>query len=194
MIYYYKDECFLQHSSVSVSDCSYYKRTPEHKHSFFEIAYIVNGTGFHIIDGKSIPIKSGDYFLLDTTVSHYYDGNINVINLVFKPSFLDKNYRDILTVARLCDRITFKTDYRRSVKEPVYHTYCDDGFVRRRIEYIKDEIRERKFSYEECVRIALSEIVMYTVRSIVCVDTNSNIIKQIEKKILKLKERLEEME
>jgi len=180
MITIYKDECFLNHSDISVSNYRYNKRSDEHRHSFFELAYIAEGAGFHIIDGRSIPVMHGDYFLLDAKMSHCYDGNISVINLTFKPSFLDKNYRDIVTISQFYDRITYQKDYSLSVSEPLYHTFHDNGEVLKRIEYIKKEIEQKRFGYEECVRIALSEIILYTVRSAICKDKTDDNIQYIK--------------
>lgn len=174
---------FSGHRDISVSNYRYNARSQEHSHSFFELAYIVAGEGFHIIDSKAVAVKKGDYFLLDKEASHCYEGKIEVLNLTFNPHFLDKTYYDVETVAQLYDRIIGKTGYGISLSSFNCHSYYDDGFLKKRIIHIQNEIEQKKFGYEECVRVALREIIMYTVRSVVYHNVDNDIIKYIEKYI-----------
>ena len=165
-MYYYKDECFLQHGDISISKYSYNHPTTEHKHDFFELAYVVDGKGVHIIDGRRYDIAKGDYMLLDTTAAHCYEGNIVILNLIFNPAFLDKNYRHIKEARELYSALTFNTGYSIVAAEPIYHIFHDNGDIQDRIDYIRREIEEKSLGYADCVRSALLEIIMKTVRSI----------------------------
>lgn len=183
MIYSYKDECFYMHSDISVSNHNSNKLTPSHTHSFFEIAYIYGGNGFQIINEKRIPVTKGDYFFLDTTVSHCYDGNVQVLNLIFKPAFLDKTYHNITTISQLYNKILANTNFSISVPEPLYHTYTDDGNIVRKIERIQNELNNKSFGYEKCAQIALQEIITHSVRSIVCKNSENDNIRFIKEYI-----------
>lgn len=165
-MYYYKDECFLQHGDISISKYSYNRLTPEHKHDFFELAYVAEGEGVHIIDGKRYAIAKGDYMILDTTAAHCYDGDIVILNLIFNPGFLDKNYRNMRGVTELYSAMTFNSGYSVVASEPLYYIFHDDGDIADRIDYIEEEIEEKRFGYAECVRSALLEIIMKSVRSV----------------------------
>ena len=180
MIYNDKNS-FIKHRDVSVSNYNYKARSQEHSHTFFELAYIVSGEGVHIVDGRAVPVRKGCYFLLDKNASHCYDGNIEVLNLTFNPSFLDKNYCDIVTVSELYDKMVYKTDYRLPVSDWNCHIYYDEGMLEKRIRYVQDEIEQMKFGYEECARIAIFEIIMCTIRSVVCCDTEHDTINNIKK-------------
>lgn len=43
-----------------------------HKHNFFQIVYILEGTGFQIINGNRYPFKKGDIFLITPSDHHSY--------------------------------------------------------------------------------------------------------------------------
>lgn len=44
----------------------------EHKHEFMEINYVGEGSGFHHIEGQTIPVAKGDMFFLPVGVSHVF--------------------------------------------------------------------------------------------------------------------------
>ena len=44
----------------------------EHKHSFFELAYVASGKAEHTVDGNSRILEKGDFFLIDLNSSHEY--------------------------------------------------------------------------------------------------------------------------
>jgi len=48
----------------------------EHNHEFMEINYVSEGSGFHHIEGQTLPVTKGDLFFLPIGVSH-----------VFRPAF-----------------------------------------------------------------------------------------------------------
>lgn len=44
----------------------------EHRHDFFEISFVAEGSGTHILGDSSLPVKQGDVFLLPTNTSHVF--------------------------------------------------------------------------------------------------------------------------
>ncbi|MCM3126959.1 helix-turn-helix domain-containing protein [Paenibacillus provencensis] len=44
----------------------------EHQHDFFEISYVAEGSGTHMLSGISLPVKQGDLFLLPQGTSHVF--------------------------------------------------------------------------------------------------------------------------
>lgn len=90
----------------------------EHVHDFLELNYVSEGTGSHVINGISSPVKKGDLFLLPMGISHVYrpspasdadplivyncifdaDSLVEVLSTypgseVIKPLLTDKQYR-----------------------------------------------------------------------------------------------------
>ena len=74
-----------EHIAVTVSE---YKPTIEdHRHDFYEIAYITHGSGYHIINGKKDYISEGSLILITPGSIHNYSGDSDLrwINILFEP-------------------------------------------------------------------------------------------------------------
>lgn len=164
----FDDECFFQHNEISFSQYKYgrNRNSIEHTHDFFEIAYIADGRGKHIVNGKSFDISKGNYLIIDSSVSHYYTGEIEIMNLLFRPRFLDKSYKNIRTIQEMCQTLIFKDAQRIIPAEPVYYVFNDNSNIIDKINYIKDEIENKQIGYEECARAVLIQILMLSIRNI----------------------------
>lgn len=68
----------------------------EHTHEFFELEYIVSGSGIQIINGVEIPVRRGDVLFFDIGDTHGYYAieNFLVVNCIFYPEFWDKELKD----------------------------------------------------------------------------------------------------
>lgn len=68
----------------------------EHTHEFFELEYIVSGSGIQIINGVEIPVRRGDalFFDIGDTHGYYAIENFLVVNCIFYPEFWDKELKD----------------------------------------------------------------------------------------------------
>lgn len=182
----YSDECFLQHKDISVLKYTYNKRSLEHKHDFFEIAYVEKGEGYHIVNGREYKITEGDYIFVDTTMLHCYDGNVKIVNLIFKPKFLDKKCRNVKSIRELYNIIG--VDMRCGIiqQETLYQAYHDDGSIINKIAEIESEINEKQPGFEEYTKLVLRQIIIQMMRNI-CLrteqDTAGNPVKYIEKYI-----------
>ena len=78
-----------------------------HKHDFIEIAYVIEGSGIHIVGGKEYKTSIGDLFIINYDIPHgFFPESKNkpapiVYNCVFMPEFLDTslfasyNFQDI---------------------------------------------------------------------------------------------------
>jgi len=182
----YSDECFLQHKDISVLKYTYTKKTREHRHDFFEIAYVEDGEGYHIVNGREYKITKGDYIFIDTTVSHCYDGNVKIVNLIFKPRFLDKMCRNIKSIKELYNIIGVDIRYGIMQHNSLYQAYQDDGSIINKILEIETEINKKQPGFEEYIKLVLRQIIIQTKRNICldsAVDIEENPVKYIEKYI-----------
>jgi len=72
----------------------------EHKHDFFEIAYITEGSGYHILNGQKTSIRKNDLLLLTPKSTHNYQAKPNQtlrwINCMFLPDVVDEQLFNIL--------------------------------------------------------------------------------------------------
>ena len=46
---------------------------PTHSHTYYEIIYIIKGSGIHQLNDNLIPYQSGDLFVISTDDEHYFD-------------------------------------------------------------------------------------------------------------------------
>ncbi|MFL9830318.1 AraC family transcriptional regulator [Flavobacterium sp. ARAG 55.4] len=46
---------------------------PRHSHTYYEIIYIIKGSGIHQLNKNLIPYQAGDLFVLSTDDEHYFD-------------------------------------------------------------------------------------------------------------------------
>lgn len=46
---------------------------PRHSHTYYEIIYIIKGSGIHQLNKNLIPYQTGDLFVLSTDDEHYFD-------------------------------------------------------------------------------------------------------------------------
>jgi len=46
---------------------------PTHGHTYYELIYIIKGSGMHLLNNNHLPYKSGDLFVLSPEDEHYFD-------------------------------------------------------------------------------------------------------------------------
>lgn len=46
---------------------------PTHSHTYYEIIYIIKGSGIHQLNNNLLPYKTGDLFVISTDDEHYFD-------------------------------------------------------------------------------------------------------------------------
>lgn len=68
----------------------------EHAHDFLEICYVSEGSGFHYIEGQTIPVVKGDWFFVPIGATHVFrpatpaslrHGHLIVYNCIFTPEY-----------------------------------------------------------------------------------------------------------
>jgi len=68
-----------------------------HKHDFIEIAYVIDGSGIHVVGESEYEISKGDLFIINYDVPHGFlpkngeDSGPITYNCVFMPEFLDSS-------------------------------------------------------------------------------------------------------
>ena len=67
---------------------------PNHSHDFMEIVYILEGSGYHILNGTKHFVQQGDLFMISPKSSHSYlklSDTFKWINCCFYPNVIDIN-------------------------------------------------------------------------------------------------------
>jgi AraC-like DNA-binding protein len=108
-------------------------KTELHHHEFFELVYVVEGSAEHTIDGHSMIIYKGDYFLINLRSSHGYNAikdNFKIINCLFVPEFIDRTLRGARSFAEIMNNYPSKTEYITYSDAAIGQVFHDsDGFV-----------------------------------------------------------------
>lgn len=69
-----------------------------HAHEFIEMAYIVEGSGIHTINGREEHIKKGDLLLINAHISHAFasdeDNTLLIYNYIFQPLTVSRSLKD----------------------------------------------------------------------------------------------------
>lgn len=95
-----------------------------HKHDFLEVAYVIEGSGIHIVGGKQYEISKGDLFVINYDIPHGFfaktgsDKEPVVYNCSFMPGFLDSSLFSSNQFQDIASSFLFKSlfpeDYRPS--------------------------------------------------------------------------------
>ncbi len=94
----------------------------KHIHDFYELNIVLTGTGTHQIEDCSIPVKTGDVFVIPPNVAHSYQNRngLDVFHLVMHPDFIRNN----ITEARSVEGFTFLIEaepfLRRNNSTPMF--------------------------------------------------------------------------
>jgi AraC-like DNA-binding protein len=141
-----------------------------HQHDCFELAYITEGTAIQTLDGNTIPLKKGAYFIIDHGSIHNYTQceNMKLINCLFLADIIDASLVNCISfdeLMRVC-MIRFYKQYTGF--SPVNHVfYDDDGKILRILMDIMEEFGNRSMGYREIYRGKLMEILILTMRKVV---------------------------
>ena len=147
-----------------------------HDHDFFELAYITGGSALHTIsdaDGevRSGEVKAGDYFIIDYGSRHSYREcrDFTLINCLFLPEMIDDTLADCRSFEEVL-RVSLIRYYKWCFGQPsanrVFHD--EEGSILPLILGIQEEYQEKKVGYTEVFRCRLTEILILTIRKIVC--------------------------
>ena len=132
---------------------------PTHSHTYYEIIYIIKGSGIHQLNKNLIPYQSGDLFVLSTDDEHYFD--IKKTTRFFFIKFTDTYFNSNKKLS--CDEFLLNTPENimrdKSLKENVLKL---DKTCATILKNTIDNIR----AYNNKATISTSPIVFYQILSI----------------------------
>lgn len=143
----------------------------EHKHDFFELAYVAKGKAEHIFENKTVLIQEGDFFLINLNSAHQYrkignDDELRVINCLFLPCFIDESLKDARSFQDILDNYLLRYGTSKLEEAPTQKIFHDDsGFVGTLVQNILQEFEEKKAGYTDIIRNLLMTLIIYLVRS-----------------------------
>ncbi len=169
-------EYFTEHEKISLMVCQH-EDTVLHNHDFLEMVYVMNGSAIHTLNKEKTLVKQGDYFIIDYGAFHKYnavgDGKFIIINILFKPEFIDKTLFNCLSFRDLINNYLIRFSYKSLEKSPTNIIYSDeDKSIHALVEKLQSEYSKKNPGYLELMRCYLIEIIIQTMRRISKEDTN----------------------
>ena len=141
-----------------------------HYHNFLEISYIVSGNADHQIGENTGELRKGNYFVVDYNMPHRYtspNSNLNIINCLFLPEFLDSSFPNMTSFNQLCEQFYFKQS-GRLINGPASNIVFNDsdGTVGELFLKMHKEYTEKKEGYLLMLRHLLYQVMIETIRKI----------------------------
>lgn len=154
--------------SVRLSDDN---NTAYHSHDFLEFAYVREGSAVQYFNNEPIRVCAGDFFMINYGEKHKYspdgDNPFTVLNLLFKPEFLDpslkgcRGFRDLVAFSGI------GCNYFNLLASPTGVIFHDDsGEVLELVERMSREYRGSMPKRSELLRAYLTELLILTLRKI----------------------------
>lgn len=166
--YYSGSEFFIQ-ENIFLNCVDVIGETDYHAHNFIEIAYILKGSGRHIIGDDELNVKEGDITIINYDIPHKFisgERTLTVYNCLFKPLFLDfslnasRSFKDItnhfLMKAFLQDDFSSFFNVRTIGKENLSILAIYNKML--------DEFDGKKIGYSEILRGYLIELLVTILR------------------------------
>lgn len=149
------------------SDCN----TSDHSHDFLEFAYVIKGSAIQSFNDSPVRVCKGDFFMINYGESHKYspDGTneFSVINLLFRPEFLDPSLTECRGFQDLVAFSGIRCNYFNLLATPTSVIFHDEtGDVQRLMERMLLEYRDDQPKRLELLRAYLTELLILTLRKI----------------------------
>lgn len=169
-MYFEPELRFLQEDAIEVVALKQGFILP-HQHAFFELAYILDGQANHILNGKGMRVKRGDYFIVNYDEEHQYtlidNQPFDLINILFKAELLDKSFKDCKDFQQLLNHYLIQINASLLTQKPTHMIFSDtDGAILRLIREIEKEYKNQSNGYIALIRCYIIEIIIRTLRTI----------------------------
>ncbi|MEK6794199.1 MAG: AraC family transcriptional regulator [Spirochaetota bacterium] len=138
-----------------------------HDHDFFEMVFIVNGSGVHKTLSRKTPLKRGSVYFLNRGEAHSYEtkGMLENITFVFSPAFIRDPYiSDIADDLSIFPLKAF-AEGRRGGFHALSLTLAAFAAVHPLIESIASEHAARREHYQRVIRCDMTKLLIMLSRS-----------------------------
>ena len=140
-----------------------------HAHTFFELVYVLHGTAIHYWEQDAVPLRAGDYFIIDPGSEHRYQNTkeLEIVNCLFLPEYIDRALVDCPSLAALLSNqaVRFGVPVDIHVADRILHD--SDQTVGRLIRKMEQEYEKKDIGYMEQLRCYLTQILVCAVRTTV---------------------------
>ena len=137
---------------------------PPHRHSFFELAYIVSGTGQQSINDSTFAYRAGHLFLLAPEDTHFFKIEEPTQFLFIR---LNHEYlRAGKTQTESVERLQYLLQHANQVPGCVLRNLADKAFVHPLMQALIRERANRDVYHDELIQQLLNTLLVVVVRNI----------------------------
>jgi len=150
--------------SVCIQDC-----LDNHCHDYIEIAYIYEGTGYHILNGRKNLVRKGDVFMLSVNSMHTYEAvtpDFKWYNVLVRPEVFDMNVIDINTAYDFL-RISVFSEFKSFNIGSDIVLYRSEKVFDNIFVQMMEEYRKRDICYQEILKSLLTILIINMFREFV---------------------------
>lgn len=141
-----------------------------HSHEFWEISYIFEGRGTHYFeDGKSIPIKEGEFVFISPGASHCITSPppkkgswVRVCNFLIAPAYMNKLKQHFLSLHEL-DEYSLRSSIEKS-KPFCIHLKDDSGSINNLLMTAAHEYKHFSDCSDEIIENSSLSLLIYITR------------------------------
>ena len=139
----------------------------EHRHTFFELVYILKGTATHWVEQDSASLRAGDYFIIDPGSEHCYRDaeDLELVNCLFLPEYIDRALEDCPSLSSLISNQVLRFGVPVDIRAADRIFYDADGVVGRLIRQMEFEYNARKTGCTEMLRCYLTQVLVCAIRA-----------------------------
>ncbi len=140
---------------------------PPHRHSFFELVYVLRGSATHHLGDETMRISAGDYFIIDTGTTHFYRDadQFQIMNCLFLPAYLDRALADCPSLASLLSNQVMHFGVPMDIRAADRTFHDGDSSVKQLMLRMEQEYEAKSTGYMELLRCYLTQILVHTVRA-----------------------------
>lgn len=143
----------------------------EHEHSFLELAYVLQGTATHTVNGITSQVTQGDYFLIDYGWRHHYKQlgttPLQVLNCLFLPQFISETLYRCHSLELLLGYYQINTAHYTHKHAP--NDFCfhdEDGRVATIMKQLQQEYIDNGCNSQELMRCLLIQLLILSTRQL----------------------------
>lgn len=165
---------FLNHEIVITTEDDLFD-CEEHSHTYIELAYIVNGSAIHTLNGVDKNISAGEYVIINPGDIHNYkktsDEKLTMINCIFTPirRSAEASYIYFDSVLN-----SLNIDLDTLTANPTNYIFRDEEkIVFNLLNIMRNEYNKQNAKYKLILKNLYDAIILYSVRFITAPSKNS---------------------
>lgn len=142
-----------------------------HRHSFFEIVYIISGEGTHILNSEIYPYRENSLFILTPSDTHSFDifSKTEFCIITFNKIYFSKEKSakgELIDFSELFKKIEFILYNAGHLRHHFFTDGSDLSFVQSLIQRLVFEIREKGLFYESVIQNSVVLLLSLLARNV----------------------------